>query len=685
MSDLWVPRGSDLRAQVQREVRDPRGATQGVSFQGLGGRGSYAVDTSTRTFQTTYISSWLVNRAINILADTCSQLPFRAGPDLEKPAEFSQNAPLARLLGPPPEGPNPEMSARKLWKLAILNYLITGRFAWEIESVGGQVVGLWHLVSSSLSAVPESGGRAYFSGFLYEVGQGQPIPFTREQVVYGWNPSPDNPRAAESVLRSLQLNASILLQLDRYQYAFVANDAKPATVVIHGPMADRDAKEAFQRKFMGDYRGPDNANKTAFLEVDPDDTGDVSGMIDIKPIGSTAKDSQFVQIYEQQLRAVSGGTGVPMSLLDASGRTFDNAGQEAYNYYDVTVMPLLADLQDHINRDLAPKLGNEVGWFDISSVPALKPKLTVGMVFADVATDMTQNERRSFAGLGPGDPVALLAEKQAAIKLQRETFAATQPVAAAPGSAPSAPAEPTAAQKNGTQNDTIQQKDGGKVLAFKREEERHGGSEGHDPIHSGHAETALEGAIAVHRKASIGRIAALLGRQLQRFDAHSARSALTRAEGKRGRQMLADPASERVAAIYDRTFWVDEARAALAPVYEAAVGSAATALEGIIPVETDLSSWVDTRAQALADVLVSRRIADLDAGCNVDLLTQQAVVDAVASAHGERGDLDELSAAIFDESVRALTGISTDVVRDLLTKLTAGEIDLDRAMGELIQ
>jgi hypothetical protein len=66
--------------------------------------------------------------------------------------------------------------------------------------------------------------------------------------------------------------------------------------------------------------------------------------------------------------------GVPRSLIgDASQRIYANADAEYRNFWTLTLLNEIRDLQDSINVNLAPQIGSEVGWFDLSKVNALQP------------------------------------------------------------------------------------------------------------------------------------------------------------------------------------------------------------------------------------------------------------------------------------------------------------------------
>lgn len=67
--------------------------------------------------------------------------------------------------------------------------------------------------------------------------------------------------------------------------------------------------------------------------------------------------------------------GVPRSLLgDASQRIYANSDAEYRNFWTITMLNLIAEIQDHVNLRLAPRIDpGAVGWFDLSKVVALQP------------------------------------------------------------------------------------------------------------------------------------------------------------------------------------------------------------------------------------------------------------------------------------------------------------------------
>jgi hypothetical protein len=197
------------RTAQPAEVRDPKGATTSIRYHGKG-MPMVAEWNADQAVRLGYLANVIAYRCIQIIADTGSQKPFRAG--LAQPekaggtAEHNPQARLAQLLGPPPGGPARQLSARGLWRWTITQRLVTGRNAWEIEQTpGGDIVAFWPLVSARLHAVPSDGGSDWFSRFDYGRDD-KLIRLAPDQVHYGWTPHPNDFRQPLSPL-TLRSNA----------------------------------------------------------------------------------------------------------------------------------------------------------------------------------------------------------------------------------------------------------------------------------------------------------------------------------------------------------------------------------------------------------------------------------------------------------------------------------------------
>lgn len=404
--------GGEARLPAVREQRDPRAATVSLRYHSPGmplvpeWQGDQAIRLG-------YLANVIAYRCIQIIADSLAGVPFAAGlvppkrPGL--PAESNPQARLAQLLGDGHGGPAPKLSAAVLWRWTVAQRLATGRNAWEIETTEpggkGEVVALWPLVSASTSAIPSDSGSEWFSLFKYGRPD-QPVRLQPAQVHYGWTPHPTDFRQPLSPLQSARYDLSIALAADRYSLSFMQNNAVPAHVVAVEEFPDAEDFEAFKRQWQAEYRGPDSAGKTHFVEVDPDSDRPLSESIFVQTLGVSAKDARLIEQHQASLSRVAMALGVPWSKLDASGRTYENADAEERTFWQQTMVPLCQTLAGEVNMDLAPRLGAEVGWFDLSGVDALRARPPVDASGAAVLVAggiASVAEARAWFGLH-GDP-----------------------------------------------------------------------------------------------------------------------------------------------------------------------------------------------------------------------------------------------------------------------------------------
>jgi len=357
-----------------RELRDPRGATGRIGWTAPDMPMVNEWDAE-QAFRLGYLANVIAYRCVQILARNASTPPLVAGRNPRRPTDINENAAITRLLGPPPGGPAPKLSARKLLRWTFAQQLVTGRRAWEIETNDAKVpVAFWPLVAARLCGVPTSGGAEWFKLFEYGTGV-NPVKFKPDEVFFGWEPAGTDFRQSESPFQSARYDLSLVTMCDRYGLSFLRNNAVPAAVVTTTQFPDDKLRRQFRSQWQTEFGGVDNAGRTHFHEVSDDGDGPVSEAIDVKVLGLSAKDARLIEQRKEAMAEIAIAIGVPWSKLDASGRTFDNADVEDRTMWEETILPLMTDLVDDINMQLAPRLGPEVVWFDLSGVRALQRKI----------------------------------------------------------------------------------------------------------------------------------------------------------------------------------------------------------------------------------------------------------------------------------------------------------------------
>lgn len=366
-----------------------------------------------------YQASIYIMQPVRTIATALGSLPIRFGADMNKPADYDIAAHGARLLGPAPCGPNPATSTRNLIIWSLIQRLITGRMAWEtVCPPGSKAPGaIWPLVAPFLDPIPSKPGSVrWFDGFEYRLPTGV-IPMRADQVFYSWRAGQVDFRQPESALMAAAMPTSLLIALDRYMWALAKNGLSARKLVISPDFELDDERRAWEEQFASEYTGYDNGGRVMHGYYEDDDTpknmssaGKSAPPIQVIDLATTPVDADIIEILHEVKADLLRTWRVPLSWLgDSSARTYENASQEAKNFWDGPVLELAAEVVDDVNQYLSPRFGDSnVGWFDFSGVEALRAGSNV---FAPVAPDAavaanlaTVDDWRNDVGLPPMDP-----------------------------------------------------------------------------------------------------------------------------------------------------------------------------------------------------------------------------------------------------------------------------------------
>lgn len=665
----------NVRAAEQGQNRAPQVATQVGRYVGPG-RAQVPLWDDKQAHEWGYLANVYVYAVVKALSTDVSRCTVFAGESAAKPETASPNSRLAKFLGPPPGGPNPFWTSRKLIAWSIANKLVTGRYAWEYDfNPSAEIVGLWPL--PRVRAVPTNGGASYFSAFEVPQPAAPPKRISADRVFYDFQPGLLDIREPESFLQAARLDVSVDVMQSRYDYAFYNNNAMPAAVVVTRAFAEEKEKIAFQDQMESRHGGPDNAGRIAFLEANSDD-GPVDDDFAIKSLGLSQRDAQAVQMHADKIQAICVAAGVPMSRLDASGRTFSNAGEESHTY-DERIAAVAQDFVDAVNLQLAPRLGKEVAWVDLSHLRSLKPQSryqAVGLIDLVKAEVITPAEARADFGL-PANPDELgVTEDAPPASLQEQSAAAAALVAAgydpsevlvAVGLPPmshssAAPAVPAPAALS------------------KREEP--------DP------DQVREERMAAHWRSTAQSVTSLEStweRSWQTFFARQEKNTLARLEGKSGRQAVRDIVTREdqqippdVSRVFDTAYWLaetaDHADGLYASVFASAGDRLITELDAHDAITLDLRApWVTDYIHARAHDL-SGRVTDTTYGAIRDQM-----VEGITAGEGIP-DLAARIKSVFDDAstTRATTIARTEVnaAYSGATLRTAQQMPVEIAAGK---
>lgn len=615
---------------VQRELRFSSGSSFGGGMALSGGKTRWTAD---KAVEEAYYSNVFVYACVRAIAQDLAARPIRVGADPDKPSDFNPKHPLAvRLSSKSKGGPNPTTSSTQLIRWSIAQKIITGAFAWEIAND----LTFWPLLIRLLKPIPNESARpenGWFSGYEYGDGRNKRT-FRPAQVFYDFTPGQDDWRLPESSLQAARLDVSVAVMQDQYDHAFLRNDARPATVVVHEAFETEEDKIAFRRNFITSHRGPANAGKTMFAQTSPNGATPKEALL-IQTLGLSQRDSRAIERYEAKIRAICIGLGVPLSRLgDASGSTFNNSNVERFNYWQDTIQPTGDELADAFTMHLLPLFdnsGNQV-WFDYSGIPDLEPARKFAV--ADVPNlvnngIITVNEGRDAIGLGPvdgGDDLTVPADP-APVPAEPVQAADPAPVPVDVAQAVQAAVRPLAAAL-----DDMRTAQARAVMA-----ETFG-----DEVEA-RMNARAEYRAKVWRKANAAtlRLERTWKRTMQELLDDQRKAALSRLEGKRGRQAVKrdaeDDAAELADAIFDQEFWQARTVARVTPLYESTTAAALTQLDAAFDISFDLDApWAQEFIAARANMLAGQ----------ITATTYDAIKAALADGAAAGESIPDLAARI---------------------------------------
>lgn len=641
---------TDERAVAAYMVRAPTAATVTPNRVGVNlGQftGSWDVEKAIREH---YLCNTYLYSAVRALGEDLASLTLRVGPDPDNAQKFDVNHPIAGRLSIGKGGmPNSQTTAAQLWQWTVAQFVVTGRFGWEVDRGDGS---LWPLISHRIYPVPTEGGDSYFAKFLYDVGQGRKKELARDQVIYHWRPSISDWRQPESVIQAAGLDLSVAVMQDLYDYAFLRNDARPATVVVHEAFEDEVQRDAWRRQFTQTHRGPSNAGKVAFAQASPDGATAKDALF-IQTLGLSQKDAEFIQRYQAKIRSILLSVGVPLTRLgDASARTFANADEEMQAYWKNTVRQLAINLAGALNLYVAPRYGSDVCWFDFSENEYLREpkKFKIYEAIAGVKQGIISVEEARVEAFGlPEVP------EMGVLVAPAPTGTAALPVPAAD----TPPAQDTGTAADG-QFAVAAGVDGPTVTRMIQEAlQAHRAIPLDPPART--AETAEEARARRGRQwrsfdATTGPMEKKWGRRWQRFFDRQAEAVIARLNGKRGRQALRDTVN--VSAVFDRDYWLSQTEDLTQDMYEDVVATSFAAFDSAVGIAFDVAApfaraFIEARANQLAG--------------QVTATTYDAIKAALSEGAGKGESIPDLAARIetlFAQTYanRAVTVARTEVI-----------------------
>lgn len=419
--------GSGLGALANRMTREPRHAEE--SRVPHNGRSLAGVVVTPDTA----LAVPAVLACVRYLAQTSAGLPWSVYHQTETGNAPAPNHKTNWLIH---KKPNPEWSSFQFRETLVSWALRWGNGYAEIQrNDARQAVALWpiHPERVGVCRAKEPGEDAYgdpiaVGDLFYEVsnfsGEGEKTILASRNMFHirGMGEGPVGLNIIDYAGQSIGWARAAQL----FGASFFGNGMTPSGVVVNKKPLKPDGLKRQKAEFEALYKGPRNANKTAFLDNDAD----------WKPMGFNAREAQLVEVHQHLVEEVCRIFGVPphkvMHLLRS---TFNNIEHQSIEVVVDSITPWVKRFEDEADDKL---FGAERfrGFYTKMNMNALlrgdmkaRMEFYKGMVFVGA---MSPNEIRTLEEmnrLGTEGDIHVMQEQMATLSFISEK---KQPVTASP-------------------------------------------------------------------------------------------------------------------------------------------------------------------------------------------------------------------------------------------------------------
>lgn len=301
-----------------------------------------------------------VYAAVRLRAEAVTRPPLRVyrteSSGRRSPVEPAH--PVSRLL----ERVNPWYTRADLWRATEIYLCLWGAAFWAIERDEDGMPELWPLRPDRMAVIPDR--RRYVRGFVYR-GAVEQVAYTPDEVVWLRYFNPLEEMAGLSPLAPARLSADMGHEGLHFNRHLLRNSARPDFLLLTNQEMNDAELEDFYARWEQRYQGPGNAHRPAVA----------SAVRDVKTLGLSHRDIDFIQGLRWSLEEVSRTYGVPKLLLgDFERATYANVQASERMFWRNTIVPEVKFLEEQLNRALLPKLGYPqlAVEFDLSAIEALQ-------------------------------------------------------------------------------------------------------------------------------------------------------------------------------------------------------------------------------------------------------------------------------------------------------------------------
>lgn len=182
-----------------------------------------------------------------------------------------------------------------------------------------------------------------------------------------------------------------------WNQALLQNSARPSGALVvqqadgSAQSLSEDQYQRLRKQIDQQFSGGQNAGRPMLLE----------GGLDWREMSLSPKDMDFIEAKHSAAREIAMNYGVPPQLIGLpDAQTFSNYEQARESFWTETVLPMLGDTLDRMNRWLSNVYGPDVYlWYEADTIPALESMRAARSKRLNEDRTLTLNEKREAMGM----------------------------------------------------------------------------------------------------------------------------------------------------------------------------------------------------------------------------------------------------------------------------------------------
>ena len=290
----------------------------------------------------------VVNRAVNMIVDDSSDIPFDVGETLKGQTSIFKNVRKSKVDLLLNREPNPFQDINTFKRNLVTDLMLDGNIFVYFDGAH-----LYHLPADRVTI--ESNERTYIEKFTYD----HSIEYSPSEIIHIKENSFNSIYRGVPRLKPAFRTMQLLLSMRRFQDNFFKNGAVPGLVLKSPNTLSEKIKERMLQAWVARYNPQSGGRRPLFLD----------GGLEVENLTEVSfKELDFQEAIKSNERIILEAMGIPPIILDGGNNA--NIRPNHRLYYLETILPITRKIAYAFERFFGFKL-NE----DVSNVPALQPEL----------------------------------------------------------------------------------------------------------------------------------------------------------------------------------------------------------------------------------------------------------------------------------------------------------------------